>query len=223
MTDFDPYRERRLFGRPLTLEPQATAVLVIDMLNDFCHQEGLLGNPDSLALCEKQSQILNSVRHSGGRVVFVNEQHRPNLRPRSNFARRMSHSREGTWGSEVVASLKVEDSDIVVIKRRYSGFFESDLDLVMRDCGLRHAILVGVLTNICVRATAHDAFFRGYDVVVPEDAVGAMSPLEQLSALYDISTHFGWVTTTAATLEALEARAPIENMDVVLSAAMNER
>jgi ureidoacrylate peracid hydrolase len=216
----DPYSERRLFGRELPLEPSGTAVLVIDMLNDFCEREGVLGNPEALRLCDNQNNILDTVRRGGGTVVFVNEEHRTNLAPRRAFAQQMTHTYQGTWGADVVAPLRVEQGDLSVIKRRYSGFFQSDLDLVLRDRDVRNVILLGVLTNICVRATAHDAFFLGYDVVVPEDAVGAMSRVEQMASLYDISTHFGWVTDTDNVLAALQEGAPIQNLDRRLAEEM---
>lgn len=212
----DPYSERRLFGRPLVLDPPATAVLVIDMLNDFCEREGVLGNPDALALCDNQNRILETVRANAGTVIFVNEQHRTNLAPTRSFAQQMTHTYEHTWGSEVVEPLTIAGGDLSVIKRRYSGFFQSDLDLVLKDRGIRAVVLVGVLTNICVRATAHDAFFLGYDVVVPEDGVGAMSTLEQMVSLYDIATHFGWVCDTSAVCAALNEGRPIENSDEAL-------
>ncbi len=132
------------------------------------------------------------------------------------------HAQEGSWGSEVVESLIVEKDDIAVLKRRYSGFFETDLDLVMRERGVSSAILIGVLTNICVRATAHDAFFRGYNVIVPADAVGAMSWLEQVASLYDISTHFGWVSDTRGVVRALETNTPIDNADLALADQINQ-
>lgn len=220
MTSEDPYSERRLFGRDLTLDPSSTAVLVIDMLNDFCEREGVLGNPEALHLCANQNSILDAVRGEGGTVVFVNEEHRTNLAPRRSFAQKMTHTYQGTWGAEVVSPLRVEPSDLSVVKRRYSGFFQSDLDLVLRDRHVRSVVLLGVLTNICVRATAHDAFFLGYDVVVPEDAVGAMSSVEQLASLYDIATHFGWVTDTAKVLTAITGDAPIRNEDQRLATEM---
>ena len=216
----DPYSERRLFGRALQIEPQATAVLVIDMLNDFCERDGVLGNPDALSLCDNQNRILDAVRERGGTVVFVNEQHRTNLAPTRAFAQNMTHTYEDTWGAEVVEPLAIADGDLSVIKRRYSGFFQSDLDLVLKDRGVRTVVLLGVLTNICVRATAHDAFFLGYDVVVPEDAVGAMSPMEQIASLYDIATHFGWVCDSAAVCDAITQGQPIENSDVTLGSRM---
>lgn len=70
---------------------------------------------------------------------------------------------------------------------------------------------MGVVTNICVRSTVHDAFFHGYQVVVPEDAVAATGPREQESSLYDIATHFGIVSDSRSVVAGLREHAPIEN------------
>lgn len=214
----DPYSDRALFGRPLVLEGDRTAVVVIDMLNDFCVEPGKLANPAALGLCAAQNAVLAAVREAGGTVVFVNEQHRTNLRPERDFARRMTHTYEGSWGAEVVDQLTTNEDDLVVIKRRFSGFFQTDLDLTLRDRNVRSVILVGVLANICVRATAHDAFFLGYDVIVPDDCVGSMSAFEQLGALYDIATHFGWVSTANDVRDALRDGQAITNTVPVLPA-----
>ena len=72
-------------------------------------------------------------------------------------------------------------------------------------------IVVGVVTNICVRSTVHDAFFHGYRVIVPEDCVAATGPREQESSLYDIGTHFGLVSTSEAVVRALREGAAVEN------------
>ena len=211
----DPYSDRQLFGRKLKLEGARTAVIVIDMLNDFCTNEGLLGNPAALSLCENQNRVMDKVRASGGLVIFVNEQHREMLKPQREFGKRMTHTIEGTWGAEVVSDLTIDDADLAVVKRRYSGFFQTDLDLILRDRLITSVVLMGVLANICVRATAHDAFFQGYDVVVPEDCVGSMTPSEQNSTLYDIGTHFGWVTDSAAVVNALDSGQPLTNTVVL--------
>ena len=67
----------------------------------------------------------------------------------------------------------------------------------------RTVVVTGVVTNICVRSTCHDAFFRGYQVVVPRDCVRATGPREQESSLWDIETHFGAVTDSATILNRL--------------------
>jgi len=216
VADVDPYSDRALFGRPLTFEGPQTAVVVIDMLNDFCVEPGKLANPAALDLCPAQNSVLAASRAAGGTVIFVNEEHRPNLRPEREFARRMTHTYAGSWGARVVDDLKVEDDDLAVIKRRFSGFFQTDLDLTLRDRGIRTVVLTGVLANICVRATAHDAFFLGYDVVVPEDCVGSMSAFEQIGALYDIATHFGWGSDAASVRSALLDGQPLVNRVPVL-------
>jgi ureidoacrylate peracid hydrolase len=207
----DPYSDRALFGRDLHLDPASTAVLVIDMLNDFCVEPGPLANPAALELCPAQNAVLQAIRSSGGTVVFINEQHRTTLQPVREFAKRMTHTYEGSWGAQVVADLPVMPGDLTVLKRRYSGFFASDLDVTLRDRGIRSVVLMGVLTNICVRATAHDSFFLGYDTVVPRDCVGAMSVIEQQATLYDIATHFGWVTDAPTVVQALTTGAAIRN------------
>jgi len=75
-------------------------------------------------------------------------------------------------------------------------------------------VVFGVVTNICVRSTVHDAFFNGYEVVVPRDCCAATGPREQESTLYDIATHFGVVSTSAAVVAALTSGAVIENEQI---------
>jgi ureidoacrylate peracid hydrolase len=75
-------------------------------------------------------------------------------------------------------------------------------------------VIFGVVTNICVRSTVHDAFFNGYEVVVPRDCCAATGPREQESSLYDIATHFGIVSDSAAVVAAFASGAAIENHDI---------
>jgi len=98
-----------------------------------------------------------------------------------------------------------------VHKHRYSGFFQTDLDLVLKDMGCDQLVIFGVVTNICVRSTVHDAFFNGYTVIVPEDCCAATGAREQESSLYDIATHFGAVSDSAAIIAALVSGAALES------------
>ena len=112
----------------------------------------------------------------------------------------------GSWGAQVVDELPIEEGDIVIPKRRYSGFFQTTLDLTLRERGIDTVIVTGVVTNICVRSTVHDAFFLRYQVLVPEDLVMATSPQAQEVTLYDIDTHYGDVTNLEKILGALQPR-----------------
>nr|MBP9183264.1 cysteine hydrolase [Fuscovulum sp.] len=105
-------------------------------------------------------------------------------------------------------------ADMVVTKRRFSGFFGTDLDLTLRDMMVDTVIVMGVVTNICVRSTVHDAFFLGYRVVVPQDCCAATGPREQISSLYDISTHFGTVSDSASVVAGLRGGAPITEFEI---------
>jgi ureidoacrylate peracid hydrolase len=195
----------------IKLDGRRTAVLVIDMLNDFCKPGGAMVLPGYERLIGPQRAVIDAARQSGASVLFVADSHRPNVRQDREFLKRTPHCIEGSWGARVIDDLKARDDDIFVTKRRYSAFFNTDLDLTLRDLGTETVIVMGVVTNICVRSTVHDAFFHGYRVVVPEDCVAATGTREQESSLYDIATHFGIVSDSRSVVAGLIEQVAIEN------------
>ena len=197
MIDFSEHRVRR----SLAFEPGRSAVLVVDMLNDFLEPTGAMPLPEGHRLYEPIRRLLTSARAYGSPVIWVCDTHPPNDR---EFDKRSVHCISGTWGAQIVPALEPSADEYRVPKRRYSGFYETDLDLRLRELGIAHVILTGVVTNICVRSTAHDAFFRGYDVIVVQDCVAATSECEQESSLYDIDTHFGTVAGLEEVLAVFE-------------------
>lgn len=207
----DQFSAHRQDENEYILSPHSTAVLIIDMLNDFCVQGGAMVLPYADRLLGPQNAMLAAVRAAGGVVAFVNDAHRPGLRRDREYLKRSHHCVEGTWGAEVIDGLIRNDGDLCILKRRYSGFFNTDLDLTLKDMEIDTIIAMGVVTNICVRSTVHDAFFHGYRVVVPEDCVAATGPREQASSLYDIGTHFGVVSNSDAVAHALANGAPVAN------------
>jgi len=180
----------------MTLNKSSTAVLVVDMLNDFLKPGGKMVLEGGGVLIPPMRRLLAQARKAGIPVVYVNDSHRPGLKEDREFKKRSEHCLEGTWGAEVIDELKPKKKDFVVLKHRFSGFYDTDLDLTLKDLGIDTVIVMGVVTNICVRSTIHDAFFRGYKVLVPRDCVMATGEREQESSLYDIETHFGDVTTS---------------------------
>jgi ureidoacrylate peracid hydrolase len=197
--------------RPMTFEPARSAVVVVDMINDFCKPGGAMVLPGYEALLGPQTAILEAARASGAGVVFVIDAHRPNVRQDREFLKRTPHCIEGTWGARVIDELAPRPDDQIVVKRRYSAFFNTDLDLTLKDMGVDTLVVMGVVTNICVRSTVHDAFFHGYRVAVPADACAATGPREQDSSLYDIATHFGLVATAQEIAVGLGQGAPVHN------------
>lgn len=104
----------------------------------------------------------------------------------------------GTWDYELVDELKPQPGDISLHKTRYSGFFNSQLDSVLRSRGIRNLVFVGIATNVCVESTLRDGFFLEYFGVVLEDATHQAGPdFVQQASLYNIEKFFGWVSSVA--------------------------
>lgn len=200
--------------RQARINPRSTALVVVDMLNEFCKPGGAMVLPGYETLLPPQRKVIDAGRQAGCPVVFVVDTHRRNVREEREFLKRTPHCIEGTWGAQVIDDLDPRPDDIFVVKRRYSAFFNTDLDLTLRDLKVDTVIVFGVVTNICVRSTVHDAFFHGYQVIVPEDCCAATGPREQASSLYDIATHFGIVTASAQVADALLRDAPLVNREL---------
>ncbi len=193
------------------LDKTKTALVIVDMINEFCKPGGKMVLPGYEKLMPQQKALIAAARENGVPVIFVVDSHRKNMRRDREWVKRTPHGTEDTWATEVIEDLDVQDDDIMVVKHRYSAFFQTDLDLVLKDMLVSQLVVCGLVTNICVRSTVHDAFFEGYDVVVPHDACAATGPREHLSTLYDIATHFGVVADTDAVIEGMAGGTPIAN------------
>lgn len=200
------FSERRQ-QQEIWLDPSQTALLIVDMLNDFLVQGGEMVLLEGRRTIDPIKRLVEGARDSAVRVVWVCDEHPADD---TEFLKRVPHCLRGSWGAQIVEELRPEETEERIPKRRYSGFFETDLDLRLREWGIRQLIVTGIVTNICVRSTIHDAFFRGYQVVVPEECVAATSDREQASSLYDIETHFGTVTTLTEVVRMISGKAKSE-------------
>jgi ureidoacrylate peracid hydrolase len=197
----DQFSEKRV-QREITLDPGKTAILVVDMLNDFFEENGVMVLDGGKVLYKPIQRLLEAARREKIPVFWLNQTLYPGDKL---FEKRIVHCIEGTWGAQVVGALPVMPEDTIIAKRRYSGFFQTDLDLHLRERKIENVIVVGVVTNICVRSTVNDAFFLGYEVFVPEDGVAATSERQQEAHLYDIDTHYGTVTNIDAVISQIKA------------------
>jgi ureidoacrylate peracid hydrolase len=209
----DVFSAKRLEGE-IRLDPARTAVLIVDMLNEFCKPGGAMVLPGYELLVPPQRRLIEAARRVRCPILFIVDSHRANLRQDREFLKRTPHCLEGSWGARVIDELGPREDDIYVVKRRYSAFFGTDLDLTLKDLGIEGVVVTGVVTNICVRSTVHDAFFLGYTVVVPEDCVAATGPREQASSLYDMATHFGTVCDSSQVIAALLQGSAIVNREL---------
>jgi ureidoacrylate peracid hydrolase len=103
---------------------------------------------------------------------------------------------KGSWDYELVDELKPLEADIIIPKTRYSGFYNTNLDSMLRSRGIRNLVFTGIATNVCVESTLRDGFFLEYFGVVLADATHqAGSDVIQASSLFNIATFFGWVSS----------------------------
>jgi nicotinamidase-related amidase len=159
------------------------AVIVIDMLKDFVM--GDLKCERAQHIIPKIKKIIENARKHGIPVIYSNDAH---YKEDHEVVHRWGkHAIKGTEGAEVIPELKPEKKDFIIEKRTYSGFYETGLDPLLRSLykgkGANILILTGLHTNICVRHTAADAFFRGYKIIVAKDAVEAFTQQEHEEGL----------------------------------------
>ena len=150
-----------------------TGLVILDMLNDFV--DGALANPAAKPIIGKIDQLAHAARNRDGWVVvYVNDAHRPGDLEFEVFG---EHALAGSPGAEVVPELTPEEGDIVVPKRFYSAFTQTDLDATCRVHNIGKMVVVGQHTNCCCRHTTYDAFLRGIEVAVVSDATCLFEPM----------------------------------------------
>lgn len=202
---------------PVTLgdriDPKSTAVIVVDVQNDFCHSDSPLARigMDVTAAQEmvpRLLQLIDSARGAGATIVWVKMvsndntispaalEHRQRTRPNAQMI-----CVEGTWGTELYR-VEPEPGEPIVVKRRYSAFVDTDLQLILRSKGIASLILTGVATNVCVESTARDAYMRDYYVTFVEDCSAAYDQAKHDATLRNMADHFGVVVTSDEIMEA---------------------
>jgi ureidoacrylate peracid hydrolase len=205
--------------QPLEFDPQRSAVIVVDMQNDFGSPGGMFAVAGIdiggiAAVAEALPPVLKAARDAGIPVVYLKMEHAPDLSDvgPADAPHRIKHEPMGvgdgrtlirdTWNTQILDSLTPEPGDHVVSKHRYSGFFETELDDVLRSLGAKYLIVTGCTTSICVESTVRDAMFRDYSCLVLGDCTAEPIGTHE-SSLKVIETLFGWVTTSDVICAAL--------------------
>jgi nicotinamidase-related amidase len=147
------------------------AVVVIDMLNDFV--TGSLKCDRAQKIIGPLQKLLEAARSKGVPVIYSNDCHYPGID--NELKLWGEHAIKGTEGAEVIKELKPQNGDFVIPKRRYSGFFQTDMHLLLRELGVDTLIMTGLHANMCVRHTAADGFSWGFKIIVPTDGTEAFT------------------------------------------------
>jgi ureidoacrylate peracid hydrolase len=203
------------------LDPGRTALLVIDVQNDFCHPDGYFARfgfdvTPCADVVPRIADVVGVARDRGMRVVWTMSTnadppvHR--LRP-ARFRRATSDGRPpdqfspGSWGWAVVDGLDPGESEQVVQKPRYDAFLRTTLEDDLRAQGVTTVVATGVITNCCVDTTARSAFMRGFDVLVLGDCVATFAEERDLhdASLRNLAQLFAVVADRSIFGEALAA------------------
>lgn len=222
---------------PLTISPRHTAIIVVDMQNDFGAEGGMFARAGIdisgiRAVVEPTARVLAAARRAGMAVVYLKMGFAPDLSDAGgpdapNLVRHLGlgvgdevatpdgrASRvliRDTWNTDILPELAPEPGDTIVGKHRFSGFFETNLDAILRDLGISTLVFTGCTTSVCVESTLRDAFFRDYRCLLLADCtaepIGSGLPRGNHEAsLLLIELMFGWVSDSAALTQALAAQ-----------------
>jgi len=221
---------------PIRIDTARTAIVVVDMQNDFGSEGGSFhraGIDVSMirAAVAPTARALGVARASGIKAIYLKMAFRTDLSDAGaldspNYVRHLQLLGLGkavqapngkdsrilirdTWNTDIVTELAPNPEDLVLYKHRFSGFFETDLDAVLRRSRIKYLIVTGCTTSICVESTIRDAMFRDYSCVLLKDCTGepighGLPRSNHEASLLTIQTLFGWVSTSEEFFKALK-------------------
>jgi nicotinamidase-related amidase len=209
---------------PITLDPSATAIVIIDMQRDFLLPGGFgetLGNDVSLLLAavEPCRRLLSAAREKGVLVIHTREGHRPDLSdaPRAKVERGAPSMRigapgpmgriliRGEVGHDIIPDLYPIAGEPVIDKPGKGAFYATDLHPILQNRGIQNLIVCGVTTEVCVHTTVREANDRGYRCIVPGDCCASYFPEFHAMGLRMIKAQggiFGWVSDSEKVVRA---------------------
>jgi nicotinamidase-related amidase len=174
-----PYEDE--VGLPL----DDTAVIVVDMQNDFVHENGSLVVPAARETVPNIQRLLAAAREVDVPVVYTQDTTFPDD---LEFDIWPEHCLQGTWGWEIVKELEPQPEDLIVPKSRYDAFYESWLDhFLTRIWQVHSLVIVGTVSNICVAHTCASAGLRWFEIVVPANGISALNTFDQALTLRQVS------------------------------------
>jgi ureidoacrylate peracid hydrolase len=220
----------------IVLDIRKTAIVVVDMQNDFGSPGGIFDragvdlSPIRAAISPTQ-KVLATARSAGIKVIYLKMGFRSDLSDlgAEDSPNRVRHLHFGvgqestapdgrpsrflirdTWNTDIISELAPQPGDIVLYKHRFSGFYETQLDSILRDFHIRNLVFTGCTTSICVDSTIRDAMFRDYRCVLLEDCAGepiggTLARTNHEASLLTIQTLLGWVSSSQQFISALKA------------------
>jgi nicotinamidase/pyrazinamidase len=163
-------------------------LIVVDMLNDFVDPDGALFFESGASIVPAVKRRIVAHRAEGNKIIYINDAHDKDDK---EFDRFPPHAIAGTWGAEILAELVPEKADIVITKKRYSGFYGTNLDVHTVHALDAEVEVVGVATSICIMDTVGGLANRDIPVTVPADAVSDFDQVAHRFALSRMASIYG--------------------------------
>ncbi|MGE4240567.1 cysteine hydrolase family protein [Ramlibacter sp.] len=201
------------------LRPAHTAIVVVDMQNDFCAEGGYLQRTRAAAsknpidaganavIADNIARLVASAREAGCTIAWLRSVYDFKYLADAHIAKRDGEGccMEGTWGADWFR-IAPAAGDVVVTKHTFSGFHDTDLHARLQALGIRTLVMTGVATNVCVDSTLRHGFFLGYNIVVAEDCVGSGNKAGHEGTLATVRVNFGSVVDSTLAMKLLGTR-----------------
>jgi len=231
-------RDVYMLARPdsIGISASSTAVIVVDMENDFGAKGGMFDRAGTdISMIQNAvaptARVLQAARHAGIKVIYLKMGYHEDL---SDLGKEESKNRIGhikfmhvgdtmtapdgsksrilirdTWGTDIIPALKPQSDDLVIYKTRFSGFYDTELDSILKKLNKTHLIITGCTTSVCVESTVRDAMFRDYTPIVLEDCTGEPIGYNLPRSNHEVSLllierMFGWVSNSGEFTKAVE-------------------
>lgn len=188
----------------MRLEAGESALLVIDMQKFFLDPQSPTFTCGGQAILPNVKMLVDAFRAAKRPVIFTRHVHRADGSDTGIMGWWWDGmSVEGSPESEIHNSLAPLPGEPVILKRRYSSFYNTDLETLLRGLRVGDLVITGVMTNLCCETTARDAYMRDYRVFIPADATGSVSEEMHVASLLNLAFGFAYVTTADAIVSQL--------------------
>jgi ureidoacrylate peracid hydrolase len=222
---------------PIAIDIAKTAVIVCDMQNDFGTRGGMFDRAGlDISMIQRAvsptAKVLASARRAGVKIIYLKMGFHPDLSDLGSEGspNRVRHLRFGvgetvrapngvesrilirdTWNTDIVPELKPQAGDVVVYKHRFSGFYQTNLDAILKQLGIKFLIVTGCTTSVCVESTVRDAMFRDYSCVLLADCMGepigyGLPRSNHEASLLTVQTLLGWVSGSDEFIKAFDVQ-----------------
>src|SRR5437762_5057800 len=222
---------------PISIDPARSAVIVVDMENDFAAKGGMFDRAGvDISGAQKAiaptAKVLAAARQAGLKIIYLKMGYRPDLSDlgATDSVNRTRHLKFGVgqkiqapdgresrvlirdmWDTDIVPELKPQLNDIVLYKTRFSGFYQTDLDAILKKFGIKYLIVTGVTTSICVESTVRDAMFRDYLCVLLKDCMSEpighdLPRTNHEASLLSVEVLLGWVSDSEHFIKAFPVK-----------------